>query len=118
MASKGKQPRKSAPKRRAPVKLPGTQRISKALREIRHYQKTVDLLMPHAPFYRLVREILTKIQPDMKLGIYAVHALQEASESYLVQLMEHAYLCSIHAGRITLLPKDLQLAQRIKDGLK
>ncbi len=117
ITSKGKQPRKSAPRRKLPVKLPGSQKICKALREIRHYQKTVDPVMPHAPFYRLVRELLQEIQPEFRLGLFAVHALQEAAEAYMVQLIEQAYLCSIHAGRVTLQPKDIQLAQRIREGL-
>ena len=40
-------------------------------------------------------------------------ALQEASESYLVSLMEDTNLCAIHAKCVTIMPKDIQLASQI-----
>ncbi|KAL8109153.1 hypothetical protein AgCh_025298 [Apium graveolens] len=79
-----------------------------ALREIRKYQKTTELLILKLPFQRLVREIAQGIKS------HAVLALQEASEAYLVGLFHDANLCSIHAKRVTIMPKDIQLARRIR----
>lgn len=45
-------------------------------------------------------------------------ALQEAAESHLVGLFEDANLCTIHAKRVTIMPKDLQLARRIRGPLR
>lgn len=85
-----------------------------ALREIRRYQSTTDLLIRKAPFQRLVREIAQDYKSDIRFQSTAVLALQEASEAYLVGLFEDANLCCIHAKRITIMPKDLQLARRIR----
>ena len=84
-----------------------------ALREIRKYQKTTALLIHKHPFQRLVREIAQVRRPDLRFQSAAVMALQEASEAYLVQLFENANLCAIHAKRVTIMPKDMQLARRI-----
>ena len=84
-----------------------------ALREIRKYQKTTALLIHKHPFQRLVREIAQVSRPDLRFQSAAVMALQEASEAYLVQLFENANLCAIHAKRVTIMPKDMQLARRI-----
>jgi len=84
-----------------------------ALREIRKYQKSADLLIKRLPFQKLVREIALKISP-YRWNSLALLALQEASEAYLVQLFELAYLCTIHAKRVTLHPRDIQLARRIR----
>ncbi len=85
-----------------------------ALREIRRYQKTSDLLIKKAPFQRLVREIAESIRPDMRFQRTSVMALQEAAEAYLVGLFEDTNLCAIHANRVTIMPKDIQLARRIR----
>ena len=85
-----------------------------ALREIRRYQKTTDLLLRKAPFQRLVREVVNDFKQDCRLQSSAVMALQEASESYLVGLFEDTNLCAIHAKRVTIMPKDMQLARRIR----
>lgn len=89
---------------------PGT----KALREIRRYQKSTDLLIRKLPFQRLVREIAQDFMPDLRFQSSAILALQEASESYLVGLFEDTNLCAIHAKRVTIMPKDIQLARRIR----
>merc|ERR1719436_1637361 len=81
-----------------------------ALREIRKYQKSTDLLIRKLPFQRLVREISEAIKIDMRFQSQAVLALQEAAEAYLVGLFEDTNLCAIHAKRVTIMPKDLQLA--------
>ena len=84
-----------------------------ALREIRKYQKTTALLIHKRPFQRLVREIAQVCRPELRFQTAAVMALQEASEAYLVQLFEDANMCAIHAKRVTIMPKDMQLARRI-----
>ena len=83
------------------------------MREIRRYQKTTDLLIRKLPFQRLVREVTQDYKADMRFQSTALVALQEASEAYLVGLLEDANLCTIHAKRVTIMPKDMHLARRI-----
>lgn len=86
-----------------------------ALREIRRYQHTTDLLIRRLPFARLVREIqqgLTNRQYSWQAS--AILALQEASEAHLIGLFEDCNLCAIHGKRVTIMPKDMQLARRIR----
>ena len=64
--------------------------------------------------YRLVREIAQDFRTDLRFQAKAVSALQEASEAYLVSLMEDTNLAAIHAKRVTIMPKDIQLARRIR----
>ena len=85
-----------------------------ALREIRRYQKTTELLIRKMPFQRLVREIAQDFKTDLRFQSSSVMALQEASEAYLVGLFEDSNLCAIHAKRVTIMPKDMQLAKRIR----
>jgi len=85
-----------------------------ALREIRRYQKSTDLLIRKLPFQRLVREIAQDFKNDLRFQGSAILALQEAAESYLVGLFEDTNLCAIHAKRVTIMPKDMQLARRIR----
>jgi histone H3 len=85
-----------------------------ALREIRRYQKSTDLLLRKLPFQRLAREIAQSISGDLRFQAAALAASQEASEAFLVGLMEDSNLCAIHARRVTIMPKDLQLSQRIR----
>ena len=89
-----------------------------ALREIRRYQKSTELLIPKSPFQRLVREISQKFWANFRFQSGAVLALQESSEAYLTQLFEDTLLCAIHAKRKTVMPKDMQLARRIRGDLK
>ena len=84
-----------------------------ALKEIQKYQKGADLLIRRVPFQRLVREIKQKWREGLKQQSSAVLGLQEASEAFLVGLMEQANLCTIHAKRVTIMPQDIQLACRI-----
>ena len=84
-----------------------------ALREIRRYQKTTELLIRKLPFSRLVREIAQDFKTDLRFQPQAIGALQEAAEAYLVGLFEDTNLCAIHAKRVTIMPKDIQLARRI-----
>jgi histone H3 len=91
---------------------------SRALQEIRRYQKSTDLLIRKLPFQRLVREIAHDVRPrndlDLRFQSTAILALQEAAEAFLVKLFEDTNLCAIHAKRVTILPRDMQLARRIR----
>lgn len=84
-----------------------------ALREIRQYQKGTDLLIRKISFQRLVRDIAFDIKQDLRFQSTALCAIQEAAESYLVQVFEDTNLCAIHAKRITIQPKDMLLSLRI-----
>ena len=85
-----------------------------ALREIRKYQRSTELLIRKLPFQRLVREIAQDLKVEFRFQSTALLALQEASESYLIGLFEDSNLCAIHAKRVTIMPKDIQLARRIR----
>jgi len=88
--------KKMAPKTGVVMKpRPGTV----ALREIRRYQKSTELLIRKLPFQRLVREIAQDFKTDLRFQSAAIGALQEASEAYLVGLFEDTNLCAIHAKR-------------------
>lgn len=84
------------------------------MREIRKYQKSTELLIRKLPFQRLVREIAHHFRSDLRFQTSAVLAVQEAAEAYLVGLFEDTNLAAIHAGRVTIKPKDMQLARRIR----
>lgn len=85
-----------------------------ALREIRKYQQSSELLIKKMPFQRLVREIVQEIRDDLRLRASALAALQHAAEAYLVGLFEDTNLCAIHAKRVTIMPTDMRLARRIR----
>ena len=85
-----------------------------ALREIRKYQKSTDLLIQKQPFRRLVRQVAVNINNTIRFQESALLAIQEASEQFLTQLLEEGNLCAIHAKRVTLMPRDIQLAKRIR----
>jgi len=120
----GKAPRKQLASQAARKSTPSTGIVKKthryrpgtvALREIRRYQKNTDLLLKKAPFQRLVREVAQDFKTgDLRFQSSAVMALQEASEAYLVGIFEDTNLCAIHARRVTIMPKDMQLARRIR----
>jgi len=119
----GKAPRKQLATKAARKSAPATGGVKKphryrpgtvALREIRKYQKSTELLIRKLPFQRLVREIAQDYKTDLRFQSSAVLALQEAAEAYLVGLFEDTNLCAIHAKRVTIMPKDIQLARRIR----
>uniref|UniRef100_A0A914CPV9 Histone H2A/H2B/H3 domain-containing protein n=1 Tax=Acrobeloides nanus TaxID=290746 RepID=A0A914CPV9_9BILA len=85
-----------------------------ALREIRKFQKSTASLLPKAPFQRLVREISQDIKHELRFQSAAIGALQEASEAFLTGLFEDTQLCAIHAKRVTIMPRDVHLALRIR----
>ena len=85
-----------------------------AIREIRKYQKSTELLIKKLPFQRVVREIAQDFNSNLRFQASAIAALQEATESYIVSLFEDTNLCAIHAKRVTIMPKDIILAKRIR----
>lgn len=90
-----------------------------ALREIRKYQKTTDLLIRKLPFQRAVRALTEKHRRDygqdpLRFQSQALLAMQEATEAYVIGLFEDTNICAIHAKRVTVMPKDMQLARRIR----
>ena len=119
----GKAPRKTLATKAARKSAPAQGGVKKphryrpgtvALREIRRYQKSTDLLIRKLPFQRLIREIGQGFKADLKYQATGLLALQESSEAYLTSLMEDTNLCAIHAKRVTIMPKDVQLARRIR----
>ena len=107
--------RKSAPASGSSLKKPHRFRPGTvALREIRKYQKTTNLLLRKQPFQRLVREVAADFKSDLRFQATAVAALQEACEAHMVGLFEDTNLCAVHARRVTIMPRDLQLARRIR----
>jgi histone H3 len=139
--SGGKAPRKQLASKAARKSAPSTGGVKKphrykpgtvALREIRRYQKSTELLIRSVPschhrqshsanslnrklpFQRLVREIAQDFKSDLRFQSSAIGALQESVEAYLVSLFEDTNLCAIHAKRVTIQSKDIQLARRLR----
>lgn len=119
----GKAPRKQLASKAARKSAPVSGGVKKphrfrpgtvALREIKKYQKSTELLIRKLPFQRLVREVAQEFKAELRFQSQAVLALQEAAEAYLVGLFEDTNLCAIHAKRVTIMPKDVQLARRIR----
>ena len=119
----GKAPRQQLATKAARKSIPTSGGVKKphryrpgtvALREIRRYQKSTDLLIRKAPFQRLVKQIAQEIKESVRFQSTAVLALQEASEYYLVGLFEDTNMCTLHGKRMTIMPKDMQLARRIR----
>ena len=101
--------KQSTPRRHKPGNL--------ALREIRLYQKSTHLLIRKAPFARLVKQILLERHPfgaEFRWQQASIECLQEAAEAFLVCFLSDAYLCSIHAKRVTLMPRDMHLIRRLR----
>ena len=119
----GKAPRKQLATKAARKSAPATGGVKKphrfrpgtvALREIRRYQKSTELLLRKLPFQRLVREVASEYKADLRFQASAIAALQEATEAYMVSMFEDTNLCAIHGKRVTVMPKDMQLALRIR----
>ena len=85
-----------------------------ALKDIRHFQGSTALLIRKLPFQRLVREIAQDFKTDLRFQSAAILCFQEATEAYIVRLFDDANLCAIHARRVTIMPKDILLARRIR----
>ncbi|KAI5189199.1 histone H3 [Nematocida minor] len=88
-----------------------------ALREIRKYQKTTDLLIRKLPFQRLVREVASEYKADVRFQSSSILAIQESLENYLTGLFEDSNRCAIHAKRVTLMARDLHLVNKIKSAV-
>ena len=84
-----------------------------ALREIRHFQKSVNLLILLLSFQRLVREVMHSFKPNLRFQSLAILALQEATEQFLVMLFESINLCVIHRKWQTIAPKDFYLVHQL-----
>jgi len=87
---------------------------ARALQEIRRYQSSTELLMRKLSFQRVVRELSQTFCPDLRFQSEALGALQEASEAYMTGVFEDTNMCAIHAKRVTIMPKDMQLAIRLR----
>merc|ERR1719370_1532852 len=119
----GKAPRKQLATKAARKSAPATGGVKKpkrirpgivALREIRRYQKSTELLLRKLPFQRLVKEIAQNLRPGLRFQSAAVSAIQESTESYLVGLLDETNLCAIHAKRVSIMSRDMQLARRLR----
>ncbi|KAJ6230638.1 histone H3.1 [Anaeramoeba flamelloides] len=105
---------KGKKKLRTAGKLRRTKSTTKALREIKNLQKSTNLLIPKASFFRSVRSIALNIKPGLRFQSAAVMALQEATETFIVGVLNLANLAAIHTRRVTLMDKDLRLVTQIK----
>ena len=121
----GKAPRKALATKAAQRSAPSSGGIRKpqrwrpgtvALREIRKYQKSTDWLIRKAPFQRLCREIVQDMGLDVRFQSTCILALQEASEAHLIGVFEDSNLCAMHAKRVTVMPRDMLLARRLRGG--
>lgn len=125
--SRTKQTAKSAPaskkvgaKKAKQPKVPGAKRSRRfrpgtvALREIRRFQKTSNLLIRRAPFQRMVREVANVAKAGLRWQSAALAAMQEATEAYVVGLLSDSNLCALHARRVTVMPRDIHLARRLR----
>ena len=81
-------------------------------------QRSTELLLRKGPFQRLVREIAGDYVGEKKFQSQALMALQEATESFMVSMFEDSNLCALHAKRVTIMPKDMVLARRIRGDYK
>lgn len=84
------------------------------LREIRKFQKGPELCIRRIVFQGVVRDITWKMNRNIRFHSQALIALQEATEAYMVGLFEDTNLCAAHARRVTIFPRDMQLARRIR----
>lgn len=110
---------KRLPKKKAPRIAPKRKTRNVALREIRRFQRTTNLLLPKLPFSRLVRQIVDDHYTPPGVARFrwqskAIEALQEAAEAHLVHLFENVVLCTAHRGRVTIERRDMRLALHVK----
>jgi histone H3/H4 len=89
---------------------------NKPLQRIKNKKNLEELSIRKMPFQRLIRDIVLHYSPDVPFRFtpQALLALHIASEDYLVGLFEDSYLCALHAKRVTLMRKDMNLARRIR----
>jgi len=85
-----------------------------ALRQIKKYQKSTELLIRKLPFQRLVKEVVVQMfQTQYRFQSTALLALQEASEEFLVRMFEMVNHIAIHSNRQTIMSKDMYLWDRL-----
>ena len=105
--------KKSQPKtnKKAHRFRPGT----RALKEIKHYQKQGGLLIPRRPMLLFVKDTIKKFKKDFdfRLQANALEVLREATEAFLVAFFEDSNLCAIHAKRVTMMDRDMKLVKRL-----
>lgn len=80
-----------------------------AVRDMKRYQKSTELLLRRAPFQRLIREITGNYSVGTRFAASALLALQEATESYMVKMFDHTLALALHAKRVTVFQRDFNL---------
>ena len=110
---RGKKEEKEREDEQSEEKARRVKRGLRALKEIKKYKSGMELLIRTLPFQRVVKEIIQGLRADLCLQSTAMMALQEAGETFLVGLLEHLNLCTLHAKHIKIMPKDIQLARHI-----
>ena len=95
-----------------------------ALHEICKYQQSTESLIRRTPFNKLIKEISQEYRicpegpgtPSVQVHFQstALAALQEVAENFLVGLFEDVNLLAVHAKRVTVMPRDIRLALRIR----
>ena len=108
-------PQAKRPRRKAP-RASSSSKSVRIFREIRQAQQSTDLLLTKLPFQRLVREIVRAVRSDFRMSSDALLALQAGCEAHLINIIGNAYICSIHAKRVTLMQRDIQLAMLLMYG--
>ncbi|CAG2104211.1 unnamed protein product [Medioppia subpectinata] len=112
------------PKRRSGITVPRVppppetnprrkKRKNRVLKDIKDLQKTTHTLIKKLPFQRLVREIAPQFMVGVRFQSAAIGALQATIESYITDLFTDAGLLAKHAGRVTVMPRDIQVARRL-----
>merc|ERR1711937_140584 len=102
-------------RKKSPPKRKYTTQGTKSLKEIQKYQKSTDLLMRKLPFIRLVREISRRVSgKEYRFQVAAMQCLQEAAETYIVNMFQAVQLCAIHCKRVTVMPRDIELVRRLQ----
>jgi histone H3 len=87
-----------------------------ALRDIRRYQKTTNLLIPKIAISRVIKDITQNVlnKTTTRFQASAIEAIHHAAEAYLVALFEDANLCTLHGKRVTVMDRDIRLARRLR----
>ncbi|XP_058451903.1 uncharacterized protein LOC131430728 [Malaya genurostris] len=105
----------TASRRKSTAPTKATRSNTKAMQEIARLQSVVTPVIPKLPFARLIREVLSEYSHhNLRITAESLMCLQESAETYVVQLMEDAYRCTLHRERITLMPKDIRLAVMLR----
>ena len=86
---------------------------AKALKEIKQEQKKVTSPFAHAPFCRLVKEIIQEKFQGLMVAKLAIEALKECVADYCIQTLSDAQLAAIHGGRVTITKRDMGLVERM-----